>query len=110
MNSVIKKGWLFVAGMFLPWGSIFAAEAGEAAAHGASNYTWLGPAAGLAMGLAVLGGATAQGKIAAAFMEGTARNPGAKDVMFVPLILSLVFVETLVLFTLVIAYMLQAKI
>ena len=51
------------------------------------------------MALAVMAAATAQGRIAAAFMDGVSRNPGAQKSMVVPIILSLVFVETLVLFT-----------
>jgi F-type H+-transporting ATPase subunit c len=61
------------------------------------------------MGLAVLGGGLGQGRIAAAFMEGVSRNPSAANVTRTPLILSLVFVETLVLFTVLIALMLVGK-
>jgi F-type H+-transporting ATPase subunit c len=45
-----------------------------------------------------------QGKIGSAALEGIARNPGAAKAMFTPMILALVFVETLVLFTLLIVF------
>lgn len=53
---------------------------------------------GLAAGLCGLG----QGRIAAAACEGLARNPGAYKGVPLPLILGLVFIETLVIFTLVV--------
>ena len=70
----------------------------------------IGLAIGLGIGIAVFGGALGQGKIGAAFQEGVSRNPGASKVLFTPLILSLVFVETLVLFTVLIMFILQGKI
>ncbi len=85
------------------------AEEGHAAA-GTLSSVWAAPlAVGLGMALAVMAAATAQGKIAAAFMDGVSRNPGAQKSMFVPLILSLVFVETLVLFTFLIVSGLSGK-
>jgi F-type H+-transporting ATPase subunit c len=56
-------------------------------------------AAAFGMGIAAFGCGLGQGKIGAAALEGIARNPGAANSMFTPLILSLAFVETLVLFT-----------
>lgn len=53
---------------------------------------------GIAAGLCGLG----QGRIAAAACEGLARNPGAYKGVPLPLILGLVFIETLVIFTLVV--------
>jgi len=49
--------------------------------------------------IAAFGCGLGQGKIGSAALEGIARNPGAAKSMFTPLILSLAFVETLVLFT-----------
>jgi F-type H+-transporting ATPase subunit c len=66
-------------------------------------------AAGLGLALAALGGSMGQGKIGAAAMDGIARNPQAKDSLFIPMILALVFVETLVLFTFALAFLIQAK-
>ena len=62
--------------------------------------------AGLAIGIAALGGALGQGKIGAAAMDGIARNPQAQKTMFVPMILGLVLIESLVIYALVIGFQL----
>ncbi len=81
------------------------------AADGADNKFTLGGmlaiGAGLAMGLAAFGGGMGQGRAAAAALEGIARNPGASNKIFTPMLLGLAFVESLVLFTLLIAFLLQ---
>ena len=70
-----------------------------------------GPAAGggkalgalavaIGMGAAAFGCGLGQGRIASAACEGMARNPGAAGAIRAAMILGLVFVETLVLFTL----------
>ena len=63
--------------------------------------------AGLAIGLAALGGGLGQGRAAGSQLEGIARNPGAADKMFVPYILGLAFIESLVLYAFVIAFMIR---
>jgi F-type H+-transporting ATPase subunit c len=50
-------------------------------------------AAGLAIGLAVIGGTAGQGKAAAAAYEGIGRNPQAADKLFTPLLLGLALIE-----------------
>ena len=60
-------------------------------------------AAGLAISLGALGGALGQGRVAASAMEGIARNPQAGKSMFVPFMVALAMIESLVLFCLVIA-------
>jgi F-type H+-transporting ATPase subunit c len=74
------------------------AQGGAPAAEGGSQ-GMLFIAAAFGMGIAAFGCGLGQGKIGAAALEGIARNPGAANAMFTPLILSLAFVETLVLFT-----------
>ena len=77
----------------------FAAEAGE----GSSDpYRSLGAA--LAIGLAAFGGSLGQGKTAAAALEGIARNPSAQPKIFVPMIIGLALIESLVLYAFVIAF------
>lgn len=66
--------------------------------------------AGVAIGLAVLGGATGQGRAAAAALEGISRNPGAASRIQTPMILGLALIESLVLFAFVIAFLLQGSI
>lgn len=62
-----------------------------------------GLGAGLAIGLAAIGGGLGQGRSASAALEGMARNPQAAGTLQTPMILALVFTETLTLFSLVIA-------
>jgi F-type H+-transporting ATPase subunit c len=50
-----------------------------------------------------------QGRATAAAVEGIARNPGARDKLFTPMILGLVLIESLVIYALVIAFMLVGK-
>lgn len=52
----------------------------------------------IGIGIAVLGGAFGQGRAASAALEGISRNPGAAGQMFIPLILGLALIESLVLF------------
>jgi F-type H+-transporting ATPase subunit c len=104
MKSVMTKGQLAL--LALP--ALAFAEQDAVVASGHAG--WIGMGIGFAIGVAVLGAGLAQGKIAAAFMEGVSRNPGAVDAMKTQLILSLVFVETLVLFTVLIAFLLIGKI
>ena len=61
-------------------------------------------AAAFGMALAAFGAALGQSKVAAAACEGMARNPGAAKAIQTAMILGLVFIETLVLFTLAIVF------
>ena len=85
------------------------AQAGEhAAAAGAGGLGAV--AAGLGLGIAVLGGALGQGRTAATALEGIARNPGASGNMFLPFILGMVLIESLVIYSLVVSLQLVGKI
>jgi len=76
-----------------------AAMAQEGAAGGGGKA--LGAlAVAIGMGAAAFGCGLGQGRIASAACEGMARNPGAAGAIRAAMILGLVFVETLVLFTL----------
>ncbi len=83
---------------FLAPAMAFAEEAAAVAAPavGSGNL-----AKGLAIGAAAVGCALGQGKIVSAALEGIGRNPGAREQIFTPMLLGVVFVETLLIFTLV---------
>lgn len=66
--------------------------------------------AAIVLGVAALGGALGQGKAASTALEGIARNPAASDKLFTPMIIALALIESLVIYALVIAFMLQGKI
>jgi F-type H+-transporting ATPase subunit c len=69
----------------------------------------IGVGAALAVGLAALGGGLGQGRAAAAALDGIARNPQASGKIFVPLIVALAFIESLVIYGLLIAFTLTGK-
>jgi F-type H+-transporting ATPase subunit c len=66
-------------------------------------------AVAIGIGIAALGGAFGQGRAASAALEGISRNPNASDKVFVPMILGLAFIESLVLFTWVLMFLLLGK-
>ena len=70
----------------------------------------VGLGAGLAIGLAALGGGIGQGRAAAAALEGIARNPQVSGKLFTPMIIGLALIESLVIYGLVIGFFLQGKI
>lgn len=82
--------------------SVFAQEAAAHASN--SNSGMVAIAASIAIGLAVLGGTMAQGKAAAAALEGMARNPAASEKMFTPFILALALIESLVILAFLVAF------
>ncbi|MFL6281938.1 MAG: ATP synthase F0 subunit C [Pyrinomonadaceae bacterium] len=81
------------------------AQGGAAAAdNDASVNKYKAIAAGLGFALAAALAAIGQSRVAGAAAEGVARNPGAGARIQTMMILGLVFIETLVLFTLVVVF------
>lgn len=76
----------------------------------ASGAGWIGLGAGLGIGLAAFGGALGQGRAAGTALDGIARNPGAYDKLFTPMILGLALIESLVIYALIISILLLGKI
>ena len=68
------------------------------------GYDWKGPATAIALGMAAIGGALGQGRAVSAALDGIARNPSAQDKIFTPMILGLAFIESLVIFTLLLQF------
>ena len=66
-------------------------------------------AAGFGIAIAAFGGAMGQGKAIAAGLEGIARNPSAQNKIFIPMIVGLALIESLVIYALVIAFVLVGK-
>jgi len=99
----------------LLWTTVsFAQETASAAAatggQGFDKASALALASGLGIAIAAFGGALGQGKAAAATLEGIARNPGAAGKLLTPMIIALALIESLVIYALVIAFLLQGKI
>ncbi len=105
MKKLATRISLILIGLFAP----MAAFASEAAAGGLTDaYRSLGLAlgSGLAIGMAVIGGASGQGKAVTAALEGIGRNPGSAEKIFTPMIIGLALIESLVIYALLIAFML----
>jgi F-type H+-transporting ATPase subunit c len=95
------------------WTLLFAVlpVAAMAETGGASSASWgYGLGAGLAIGLAAVGCGIGQGLTASNTAAGIARNPGAAGAMFTSFILGMVLIESISIYGLVIAFLLQAKI
>ncbi len=99
-------------GRLVLWTLLFAVLPAVAMAEdGSGSGSWgyaLG--AGLAVGLAGLGCGIGQGLTAGNTTAGIARNPGAAGVMFTNFILGMVLIESIAIYGLVIAFLLQGKI
>jgi F-type H+-transporting ATPase subunit c len=91
-------------------GAAFAQDAAPADEGSSVGKAMAALGAGIAVGLAVLGGGLGQGRTAAAALEGISRNPGAAPRIQTPMILGLALIESLVLFAVFIAYLLQGKV
>ena len=96
------KKWMFVVvalvAVMMIAPAAFAQGTDQAAGAGGKGLAAIAVAFG--MGIAAFGCGLGQGRIASAACEGMARNPGAAGPIRAAMILGLVFVETLVLFTL----------
>jgi F-type H+-transporting ATPase subunit c len=97
----IRKALLVVSTFIIAFGSQMA-MAQEAAGGGHDQFASLGAA--LAIGIAAFGGALGQGRTMVAALEGIARNPSAQGKIFVPMIIGLALIESLVLYAFVIAF------
>lgn len=94
-------------GVLFASATAFAQTAHEAAAEGDNGNTvakWAKLAAGIGFALAAGLGALGQARVAASAAEGAARNPGASGRIQILMIIGLAFIETLVIFTLVIMF------
>lgn len=87
----------------------FAQEAGEAAVVTTGGVQWGVISAAFVLGIAALGGALGQGKAIAAACDGIARNPGAAGAIRLAMIIGLALIESLVIYALIIAFIIQAK-
>ena len=106
MKRFVGSAALAFTGLFMS--SLAMAQDAAAAGH---TISWGIPVgAGITMGLAAFGAATGQGRTTSAALEGIARNPNAKDALFQPFILGLVFMEFQALLGFVIAILWTFKV
>jgi F-type H+-transporting ATPase subunit c len=83
-----------------------------AQAGGTGDLAKLGIGIGSGLGIGIAGGfgGMGQGRAVAAALSGIARNPGASAKILTPMIIGLALIESLVIYALAIAFLLQAKI
>jgi F-type H+-transporting ATPase subunit c len=106
----MKNKVTLLLGVFLPLLAAPLFAQGAAAGKGDVAFLGLALGAGIAIGVAALGGGIGQGLAVSAALEGIARNPSAADKIFTPMIIGLALIESLVIYGLVIAFILQGKI
>jgi F-type H+-transporting ATPase subunit c len=108
MSRTLKvlSSTLFAAVAFLASSAAFAADG----TGGGTRELGLAIGAGLAVGLAALGGGLGQGRAASSALDGIARNPQASGKIFTPMIIALALTESLVLLSWLIASGLSGKI
>jgi len=110
MRSLFIKLFVFLGYCLLP-NIVFAEETLSTSTHTSNPIGgYLAIAAGIGLGLAALGGTIGQGKAASAALEGIARNPEASSKIQLPMIVALALIESLVIYSLVISYLLMGKI
>ena len=91
-------------------GVAFAQEHAAAAASGGGANGLYAISAGFGIALAAAFGALGQSRAAAAALDGIGRNPGAAGKLQTPMIIALALIESLVIYALVIAFLIQGKI
>lgn len=99
--------------LVLGLGAAFAQDHGgvhEVASAAGDGKMWYAIAAAFGMAIASFGGALGQSKALSAALDGIARNPGAQNKVFVPMIVGLALIESLVLLSFVVANGIAGKI
>lgn len=100
----LRMAFFTVLGVMLLAAPALAQAGAEAADNTNTVAKWSKFAAGIGFAIAAGLGALGQSRVAAAAAEGAARNPGASGRIQILAIIGLAFIETLVIFTLVIMF------
>ena len=100
----MNKRLMLVLFLMLLAAPLYAQEYGELSTFGFAM------GAGIAISFAALGGGIGQGICMRGALEGIARNPNASGKIFTPMIIGLALIESLVIYALVIAFILQGKV
>jgi F-type H+-transporting ATPase subunit c len=102
----MTKKFLMLLAMFLLASFVLSAQTAPPGTPGYATTEghWVVIAAGFSMALAAALCGLAQGKAIASAVEGMARNPGAAAAIQTAMLIGLAFIESLVLFTLVIVF------
>ncbi len=114
MKNKLVKGIKFSSALLLSQllvGQALLAPGVAVAADGAggSDNGMIAIGAAIAIGLAALGGTLSQGRAISSGLEAIGRNPSASGKVFVPMLLGLALIESLVIISFVIANNLAGK-
>lgn len=103
---------LFAFALVLGFSSFAIAEDGVAVAKASVSWTFFGLAiaTGFALGIAALGTGLAMGNAINGAMQGVSRNPEAGGRIFTMLIMGLAFIESIIIYALLIGFMFWMKI
>ncbi len=107
--SYVSKLTAFVAVFLAPALAAAAPAAAGAAQQSGPHDGTYAIAMVVGVGLAALGCGLGQGKAAGAALEGICRNPNSADKVFTPMLLGLAFIESLVIFTFVMGFIVSGK-
>lgn len=105
MNKSFATIAAFVTAFLLP----IIAYAAPAAQQSGPNDGTYAIAMGIGIGIAAFGCGMGQGRAAGAALEGICRNPNSADKVFTPMLLGLAFIESLTIFTFVVAFLIFGK-
>jgi F-type H+-transporting ATPase subunit c len=97
-----------LAGLIVP--ALALAQEGEGAGGGTPGTQLIAIAGAIAISLAAAGGAVGQGMAASSAFQSMARNPGVQPKIFTSMILGLAFIESLVIYALLISILLVLKV
>lgn len=91
--------------------AVFVPESALAQEAGSGELSRLGLALGAGIGISIAAGIAAigQGLVTAAALTGIARNPSASSKILTPMIIGLALIESLVIYALLIAFLLQGR-
>jgi F-type H+-transporting ATPase subunit c len=106
MNKRIATLATFVTAFLLPAIALAAPAAGGQSGPHDGTYAI---AMGIGIGIAAFGCGMGQGRAAGAALEGICRNPNSADKVFTPMLLGLAFIESLVIFTFVVGFLIFGK-
>ncbi|MCA1631630.1 MAG: ATP synthase F0 subunit C [Acidobacteria bacterium] len=100
----LRTAFFAVVGVLFMATAAFAQTTAEAGDNASTEKKWAYLAAAFGFALAAGAGAIGQSRVAAAAVEGVARNPGASGRIQTLMILGLALIESLVLFALLIVF------
>lgn len=103
MNKVNTIGKAAVMAAFAVVATLVSASAAFAQEGGALQSPFAPVGAGLAIGLAVFGGAMGQGKAVSSMLEAFGRNPSVGGRLLAPMLIGMALIESLVILAFVIA-------